>query len=80
VSREVKETIIYFITNKNLTNDGSVLLFNRIYNSYGITSNSLNVALVSFAVDFINSSFLISEVDMGAIKNRSQVFTPGERF
>lgn len=58
ISSQLKQTILYFIPNQNLTTDPSVTSFQKIYNNSGITASSLSLALSAFAVNFINSSYL----------------------
>lgn len=76
ISTELKQTLIYFITNTNLTTDPSVTKFSNIYNSSGITAASLSLALSSFAVNYIESSYLKGTFDPAAITGGSGWYTP----
>lgn len=76
ISSELQQTYIYFVTNKNLTTDPSVALFSSIYNSNGITAASLSLALSSFAVNYIQSSFLRGNFNPPDIIAGSSSFTP----
>lgn len=76
ISSELLQTNIYLFTNKNLTTDPSVALFNSIYDSNGIKAASLSLALSSFAVNYINSSYLRGTFSPPDIEGKSGTFTP----
>jgi hypothetical protein len=76
LSSELKQTTIYFVTNKNLTTDPSVALFNSIYDTNGITAASLSLALSSFAVNYIQSSRMIGSFNPPQMTAGSSTYTP----
>lgn len=67
---------MYFVTNKNLTTDPSVTRFNNIYDSNGITAASLSLALSSFAVNYIQSSYARGTFNPPDIIAGSSAYTP----
>lgn len=77
ISSELKQTTIYFVTNRNLTTDPSVALFTSIYDSSGITAASLSLALSSFAVNYIQSSYLAGSFYPPDILGGNSAYTPG---
>lgn len=60
----------------NLTTDPSMTKFSNIYNSSGITAASLSLALSSFAVNYIKSSWLVSSFSPPDIISGSSTYTP----
>jgi hypothetical protein len=51
-------------------------LFSNIYDSNGITSASLSLALSSYAINYIKSSFLIDSFNPPDIVDKSSTYTP----
>lgn len=76
ISSEKTETVIYFITNRNLTTDPSVALFSSIYDSNGIKATSLSYALSAFAINYIDSSFKVSTFDPLDVITPTSAFRP----
>ena len=77
-SSETSSTIIYFMTNKNLTTDPSVDLFKNNYEANNsISAASLSLAQSSFSVDYIQTSVFLTTFDpMTAIAASTSTFSP----
>lgn len=60
----------------NMTTDPSVAKFNNIYDRNGITAASLSLALSSFAVNYIQSSYLIGTFYPPDIISGLSAYTP----
>jgi hypothetical protein len=80
-TRELSSTIIYHISDQNLTTDPSSSAFSLMYTANGITTNALAAALSNFSISYINNSN--SEgffAPMDAIKTATDAFKPTLTF
>lgn len=55
-------TIIYHITNTNLTSDASISAFNSLFSSSTLTASSLSLAQTAFSINFVSTSTLLSSI------------------
>ena len=55
-TNELTSTIIYHISDQNLTTDPSSSAFSLMYDGNGITTNALATALSNFSISYINNS------------------------
>lgn len=55
-SNELSSTIIYHISDQNLTTDPSSSAFSLMYDATGFTTNSFATALANFSINYINNS------------------------
>ena len=62
-TNELSSTIIYHISDQNLTTDPSNSAFTAMYDASGLTNSSLAAALSDFSIAYINTSYSLGNFD-----------------
>jgi len=76
-ANELSSTIIYHVSNQNLTTDPSSSAFSSMYDASGITTTSLATALANFSINYINNSNSLGSFNpIDAITTSSSPFQP----
>lgn len=76
-----QQTIIYHLTNPNLTSDGSISAFNSLFSANVLTPASLSVAQTQFSVNFVSTSQLLTSFSpMNAIQLSDSSLQPQFSF
>ena len=80
-TNELTSTIIYHISDMNLTTDPSSSSFAALYDANGITNTSIAMALANFSINYISKSTFIGSYDpMDMIQMTSAQFIPALTF